>query len=100
MKFDNDTISLFSLLVSILSAIIAYKANINSRKANKIAQESMNFQIAPKNINFTKLELDPSKVKVFGGIGRRRFRRDCDMLCRRDDYEQYNKSGLQDESLP
>ena len=55
------------LLVSILSAIIAYKANINSRKANKIAQESMNFQIAPKNINFTKLELDPSKVKVFGG---------------------------------
>ncbi len=33
-------------------------------------------------------------------IGRRCFRSDCAMLCRRDDYEQYNKSGLQDESLP
>lgn len=67
MNFDNSTISLLSLIVSILSAIIAYKANINSRKANNISQESMDFQIAPTNIYLTKLELDPSKVKVFGG---------------------------------
>lgn len=66
MNFDETTMSLISIMVSIISVIIAYKANINSRKANSIAQESMNLQIAP-TIHFTKLEVDASKVKVFGG---------------------------------
>lgn len=80
MIFTDYVLPIFSLLVSIVSAIIAYKAisvskaakaiseesNSIAKDANEIAKKSLNTQIAPE-IKLTKLGLDPTKVRVYGG---------------------------------
>lgn len=80
MIFINYILPVLSLLVSIVSAIIAYKAvsvskeakviseeaNSIANNANDIANRSLNHQIAPQ-IELTKLELNPTAVKVYGG---------------------------------
>lgn len=80
MIFINYILPVLSFLVSIVSAIIAYKANSISKAAkviseesnsiandaNDIANRSLNHQIAPQ-IDLTKLELNPTAVKVYGG---------------------------------
>ena len=87
MIFINYVIPIISVIASILSAIFAYKANTKAKEANDISKEAKNIsekanniseeanaiaikaldiQMAPE-IKLTKLELDPQKVKVFGG---------------------------------
>lgn len=80
MIFKDYVLPILSFLVSVISAMVAYKAfsvskaaklisqesNSIAKDANNIANRSLNFQIAPQ-IKLTKLELNPEKVKVFGG---------------------------------
>ena len=80
MIIKDYVLPVLSLLVSIVSVIIAYKAisiskaakviseesNSIAKDANNIASKSLNYQIAPL-IELTKLELNPTSVKVYGG---------------------------------
>ncbi len=87
MIFVNYIIPIISVIASIFSAIFAYKANTKAKEANEISKDAKNIsekantiseeaniiamkaldlQMAPE-IRLTKLELDPQKVKVFGG---------------------------------
>lgn len=83
----NYIVPIISVIASVLSAIFAYKANTKAKEANEISKDAKNIsekanaiseeantiamkaldiQMAPE-IELTKLELDPQKVKVFGG---------------------------------
>lgn len=80
MVFINYILPILSFLVSVVSVMVAYKAisvskeakaiseqsNSIAEDANNIANKSLNFQIAPQ-IELTKLELNPTEVKVYGG---------------------------------
>lgn len=80
MIFINCILPILSFLVSAVSVMVAYKAvcvskeaksiseqsNSIAEEANNIANRSLNFQIAPE-IELTKLELNPTDVKVYGG---------------------------------
>ncbi len=64
-KFET-VISLLSLMISAISLISAHNANCISEKSNEIAARALESQIAPQ-LELTKIEFDPSKVKVYGG---------------------------------
>ena len=87
MFFVDYILPILSFLIATLSAILAFKANrksqeannlaekankiseeanILSKRTNEIAEKSLYAQIAPE-IKLTKLGLDPTKVKVYGG---------------------------------
>lgn len=80
MIFTDYVLPFLSLMTSIISVIIAYKAisvskaakviseesNSIAKDANNIANRTLNYKIAPQ-IELTKLELNPTNVKVYGG---------------------------------
>ena len=87
MYFVDCILSILSIIVACISAILSFltykkykkaneiaeEANVIAKEAHKFAKEanviamkSLNAQIAPE-IKLTKLGVDPTKIKVYGG---------------------------------
>lgn len=87
MYFVDCILPILSLIVASISAILTFvtykkykkaneiaeeanrfaeEANKFAKEANEISMKSLNAQIAPE-IKLTKLGIDPTKVKVYGG---------------------------------
>lgn len=73
MNFVDYVLPVLSFIIALFSVTLAFMANRKSqeannlaKKANEIAEESLYNQRAPE-IRVSKLGIDPTKVKVYGG---------------------------------